>query len=175
MKRKYNGLIAIVIMGAVMLPTAIYAVYSSQIPVGIDTARLTDFTSEFTVPDAAVMKRLSSLEKEMVDMANPKESKSASDPNIRFWRYSDQDYRRYTSNNQAEGKIDAKTAHTLTFAFASSEKRFCIIDGSFYAEGAELPGGGKIVKIESGRVRVKKGETTEWISLSETTKWGEIQ
>ena len=175
MKRKYSGLIAIVIMGAVLLPAAIYTVYSSQIPGGFDRTRLTGLTPEFAVPDTALTKRLSSLEKEMVVMANPGKSESVINHNIRFWRYSDQNYRGYTMNNKAQEKIDAKASYALTFTFAAREKRFCIIDGSFYTQGAELPGGGKIVKIESGRVRVKKEESAEWISLSETAKWGEIQ
>jgi hypothetical protein len=175
MKSKYNGLVAIVIIGTVLLPTAIYAVYSSQIAGKTDTARLTVFPSDFTVPDAAVMKKISGLEKEMVDIANPKNEKSMLARDVSFWRYSDRNYHRYTTNKRSKEKIDAKTAHELTFTFASREKRFCIIDGSFYAQGAELPGGAKIVKIEPGRVRVEKGTTARWISLSETTNWGEIQ
>ena len=175
MKRKYNGLVAIVIIGTVLLPTAIYAVYSSQIAGKTDNARLTVFPSEFNVPDTAVMKKISVLEKEMVDIANPKITKSTSGRDIRFWRYSDQNYHRYATNKQGKENIDAKTAHELTFTFASRKKRFCIIDGSFYTQGAELPGGAKIVKIEPGRVRVEKGTSARWISLSETTKWGETQ
>ena len=175
MKRKYNGLIAFVIMGAILLPTAIYAVYSSQIPVGIDITHSPVFAADSIVPDAAAAKRLSILETKMVDIANPKELKPEVDHDIRFWHYSDQNYHRYPSKYQPEEKIDGKTSYTLTFTFASNEKRFCILDGSFYTQGAELPGGGKIVKIEPGRVRVKKGESAQWISLSETTQWGEIQ
>ena len=175
MKRKYNGFIAIVIIGVVLLPTAIYAVYSSQINGKMDSARSRVFPSDFTVPDTAVMKRISSLEKEMVDIANPKITKSILGRDVRFWRYSDQNYHRYTTDNQSQGRTDTKTAHVLTFTFASREKRFCIIDGSFYTQGAELPGGEKIMKIEPGRVRVKKGKSAQWISLSETAKWGEIQ
>jgi hypothetical protein len=175
MKRKYNGLIAMVIIGVILLPTAIYAVYSSQIPVGIGKTRSPTFASGFIVPDAATMKKLSVLETKMVDMANPTESKSALDHDIRFWRYSDQNYHRYPTKNQREEMVDGKTSYALTFTFASNEKKFCIIDGSFYAQGAELPGGGKIVEIKPGRVLVKKGESAQWISLSETTQWGEIQ
>jgi hypothetical protein len=175
MKRKYNGLVAIVIIGTVLLPTAIYAVYSSQFAGKTDTTRLTTFPADFTVPDTAVMKKISGLEKEMVDIANPKIMKSMSVHDVRFWRYSDQNYHRYITNKQREEKIDAKTDHELTFTFASREKRFCIIDGLFYTQGAELPGGAKIVKIEPGRVRVGKGKSARWISLSETTKWGELQ
>lgn len=175
MKRKFNGLIAIVILGTVLLPTAIYAIYSSQIPVGTYRTHLQAFISDFNVPETAAIKRLSVLEKELVNIAHPKASMSALDHDIRFWRYSDQNYHRYASKNQMGEKIDTKTSYTLSFTFASDEKRFCIIDGAFYAQGAKLPDGGKILKIEPGRVRVKKGESAQWISLSETTKWGEIR
>ena len=175
MKRKYNGLIAIVIIGVILLPTAIYAIYPSQIPGGIHNARVRGFASDFSIPDAAVMKKIYSLDKEMVDIANPNASRSAVDRDIRFWRYSDQNYHRYTATRQSQKNIDARIAHTLTFTFASNEKKFCIIDGSFYAQGAELPDGEKIVEIETGRVQVKKGKTIQWISLSESTKWGEME
>jgi len=175
MKRKYNGLIVIIIIGAVLLPTAIYAIYASQIPGSVDTSRLRAFPSDFDVPDASVIKKLSSLEKEMVEIANPKASKSALDRDVRFWRYSDQNYHRYSTDNQMQENMDPKPTHALTFTFASNEKKFCIIDGSFYAQGAKLPDGGEIVNIETGRVRVKKEKSSQWISLSETTKWGEIQ
>jgi hypothetical protein len=175
MKRKYNGFIVIAIMGVVLLPTAIYAIYSSQIPGSIDTARLTAFSSDFAIPDASVMKRLSGLEKEMVDIASPQAPKSVLDRDVRFWRYSDQNYHRYAANDQMQENIDPKPTHALTFTFASGEKKYCIIDGSFYAQGAKLPDGTKIVNIETGRVRVKKGKSSQWISFSETTKWGEIQ
>ena len=175
MKRKYNGLIAIVILGTVLLPTAIYAIYSSQIPVGTNRTHSQVVISDFNVPDKAEIKTLSVLEKEMVNIAHPKTSRLALDHDIRFWQYSDQNYHRYVSKNQKGEKIDTQKLYALSFTFAADEKRFCIIDGAFYAQGAKLPDGGKILKIEPGRVRVKKGESAQWISLSETTKWGEIR
>lgn len=175
MKRKYHGLISIVIIAMLLVPTAIYAVYFSQVSVSIDTIGLKKISPEFMVPDQAVIKEISKLEKEMIDLANPVESESVTDKKISFWRYSDQYYRRYTTTDQGKENVNPKTAYALTFTFASGKKKFCIIDGSFYTQSADLPDGGKILKIEPGRVWVKKGEITEWISLPETTKWGEIR
>ena len=174
MKRKYHGLISIVIIVVVLIPTAIYAVYSFQ---GAKTKpfRLTGTSSEYTVPDMTVMKEISELERKMIELANPVEPESMSDQSIRFWHYSDNDYSRYKTIDQGGEKVNLTATYALTFTFASGEKKFCIIDGSFYPQGAELPDGGKILKIESGKVWVKKGELTTWISLPETTKWGEIQ
>ena len=175
MKRKYHGLISIVIITILLVPTAIYAVYFSQVPVGIDTIGLTKDLTEFTIPDKAVMKEISKLEKEMIHLANPVESESAADKKIRFWQYSDQYYGQHLTTDKGKENINFKAAYALTFTFASGEKKFCIIDGSFYTQGADLPDGGKILKIEPGRVWVKKGELTEWILPPETTKWGEIR
>ena len=175
MKRKHHGMISIVIIVMVLIPTAIYAVYSLQVPVKVDTARLQGTSSEIIVPDMNVMKDISKLERKMTALADPVESESVYDQPIRFWNYSDQHYSPYKASDQGVEKVKLKTSYALTFTFASDEKKFCIIDGSFYSQGADLPDGGKIMKIESGRVWVKKGELTIWISLPETTKWGEIQ
>ena len=175
MKRKHHGMISIVIIVVVLLPTAIYAVYSLQVPVKGNTVRLTGTSSEFIVPDITVMKEISKLERKMMALTNPIEPESDSDQSIRFWHYSDQNYSGFKTTQQGEAKVNFKVAYDLTFTFSSGEKKFCIIDGSFYPQGADLPDGGKIIKIESGKVWVKKGELMTWISLPETTKWGEIQ
>ena len=45
------------------------------------------------------------------------------------------------------------------------ERRFCVIDGSFYAEGASLPDGATIVKVETNRVLINKDDSKEWIDI----------
>ena len=175
MKRKYHGLISILIIVAVLIPATIYAVYFVQVPVKGDTVRLREMPTEFLVPDTAVMKEISRLEDKMTALANPIKLESMSDQPIRFWQYSDQQYPNYKPINSEGEKIDIQTAHALTFTFTSGEKRFCILDGSFYTQGTELPSGEKILKIESGKVLVRKGELTTWISIPETAEWGKIQ
>jgi hypothetical protein len=175
MKRKYHGLISIVIIVVVLIPTAIYAVYSIQVPAKGDTDRLAGTSSEFTIPDMTVTKEISRLERKMMALANPVEPESLYDQPIRFWHYSDQQYSRNKTIGQGGEKVDFKATYALTFTFASGGKKFCIIDGSFYPQGADLPDGGKILKIESGKVWVKKGELTTRISFPVTAKWGEIQ
>lgn len=175
MKRKHHGLISIVIIVVVLIPTAIYAVYSLHDPITAKSFHLTGTSSEYAVPNMSIMKEISKLETKMMGLANPIELESVNDQSIRFWHYSDQHYSRYKTIDQAGEKVNFKAAYALTFTFASGEKKFCIIDGSFYPQGADLPDGGKILEIESGKVCVKKGELTTWISLPETTQWGEIQ
>jgi hypothetical protein len=140
-----------------------------------NTVRFMETSSEFIVPDMTVLKEISNIESKMMELANPIEPASVSDQSIRFWHYSDQNNSRYKTLDQGGETVDFKATYALTFTFTSGEKKFCIIDGSFYPQGADLPDGGKILKIESGKVWVKKGELTTWILLPETTKWGEIQ
>jgi len=175
MKRKYHGLISIIIIVVVLIPTAIYAVYSLQDPVRVKSLRVADGSSEYAVPDMVVMKEIPNLEKKMMELTSPVETASVADQSIRFWHYSDQNYFRHKTIDQEVETVNLKASYALTFTFASGEKKFCVIDGSFYPQGAQLPDGGKILKIEAGRVWVKKGESITWISLPETTKWGEIQ
>ena len=175
MKRKYQGMISIVIIIVVLIPTAIYAVYSLQVPVKGKTLRLTGTSSECIVPDMAVINEISKLEKKMMALVNPVEEESMSDLPIRFWHYSDQHNFRNKTIDQLGEKVDFKATYPLTFTFTSGEKKFCIIDGSFYPQGSDLPDGGTILKIEPGKVWLKKGESTTWVLLPETTKWGEIQ
>ena len=53
--------------------------------------------------------------------------------------------------------------YTLTLAFRAGTKRFCVIDGQFYEQGATLPDGGEIQKIEQNRVLIKKHDFTHSI------------
>jgi len=175
MKRKHHGLISIIIVAVVLLPTAIYAVYSLNVPIKGDTIGAKGTSSQNIVPDVTVIKEISKLEKKMTELAKPIEMESVPDQTIRFWQYSDQHSPHYKRIHKKGEKANFEAIYALTFTFASGKKKFCIIDGSFYGQGADLPGGGKILKIESGKVKVKKGELMSWISLPETTKWGEIQ
>ena len=175
MKRKYHGLISMVIIVVVLIPTAIYAVYSLQDPIRDKPFRLTGPQSDYTVPDISVMREISKLERKMNEFIDKNEPDMVFDQPIRFWRYSDQYNSRHKTIDQGGEKHNLAATYALTFTFASGGKKYCIINGSFYPQGAELRDGGEIMKIESGKVWVKKGELTTWISLPETTKWGEIQ
>ena len=58
----------------------------------------------------------------------------------------------------------APIAYTLSFVFSSGNKKICILDGAFYAEGSELPDGGRILTIKPDRVLIQKDLLQEWIS-----------
>jgi hypothetical protein len=69
-----------------------------------------------------------------------------------------------------EATLEVQRNNQLTFSFVSKSQRFCIIDGVFYPETAELPDGGIITKIETDRVWIKDGENVSHVPLADGVK-----
>ena len=57
------------------------------------------------------------------------------------------------------------SGHRVTMAFDGRGNRFCIIDSKLYPEGAVLPDGATIVKIESRRVLIAKESLQKWLAV----------
>lgn len=56
-------------------------------------------------------------------------------------------------------------SHSVTFAFCGARKRFCVVDGSFYPEGASLPNGGRILHVTPERILIEEGNIRKWIPV----------
>ena len=69
-------------------------------------------------------------------------------------------------------KTDASFSmiHRLTLAFEGRVKRFCVIDDRLYTEGASLPDGATVVKIESQRVLIANKRLQQWLTLDPLSK-----
>jgi hypothetical protein len=67
-----------------------------------------------------------------------------------------------------ENAGDSLTGYTVSLAFSSQAKGFCVIDGKFYSQGAILPDGAKIVKVEAQRVLIHKFNLKRWIPVTES-------
>ena len=167
MKRKYQGLFSIMLILFTLIATVLYAwqVFGTT-GNGLRVNRLKSLP-DIISPGPAIVKEMSRLGKSMVSLVYP----SISEPtavNLKLWGYQPmQSIKRTVSNCQAAPP--SRMDYSLTFAFSSKKKRLCIINGSFYSEGSELPGGGKIVKIEPKQVLVNKHRLTRWIPLAEKT------
>jgi len=176
MKRKHHGLISVILMALVLVPAGIYAVGVVRSPGRADRIGSLQPLSPMTAPSAAVLKDISRLERKMSDLVNPPEFKPASIANIFEGRCPETEVEMSADAFQGEqAPLKAPTAPSLTFTFVSDRQKFCIIDGSFYAEGSELPDGGNILKIEPQRVWVKKEGLTASVSLTASTRWEKVQ
>lgn len=70
------------------------------------------------------------------------------------------------SNGPVAGaSAQAASKYRLTLAFDGSVKRYCIIDDQLYPEGAVLPDGATIMKIESRRVLIAKESLRQWLDI----------
>ncbi len=109
---------------------------------------------DISVPSAATLQDLAKLEKKMHALAQP----VLSDPRpVNLVPLGYADYKnKWNGSSGDEAKMRTPFDYSLTFAFQSARRRLCIINGELYLEGTDLPDSGKILKIESKRVLIKK-------------------
>ena len=62
-------------------------------------------------------------------------------------------------------RLGGEFRHSVTFAFSGGSKRFCVVDGAYYAEGALLPTGEKILKIMPDKVMFEKRRVRKWVPV----------
>jgi hypothetical protein len=129
--------------------------------------------TDIDVPGPAVLQRMDLLERSLPILAAPL-------PRMR--EPSDLSAFGYMEVSPAEGKwavgsgAHGKTiSHRLSLAFEGSAKRFCIIDDRLYTEGAQLPDGATIVKIESRRVLIAKKSIQQWLAMDPSPKENDTQ
>ena len=119
--------------------------------------------SEIKVPDKAVLEKMDRLERHIHLLSTPQPS---------IHRKADLSAMGYIPVSRDIGGGSGDTAsndsafdHRVTMAFEGEVKRFCIIDSSLYPEGAMLPDGATILKIESTRVLIAKESLRQWLSV----------
>ena len=163
MKQKYHGLLSISLIFIAVIFTVLYSLSTSW--ERIDEVRISRLKSspDITVPEPAVIIEIGQLEKRMKSLVYPPISEPTA-VNLILFGYQPMERPRITFRGR-QTTMPVRVDYSLTFAFSSNKKRFCIIDGSFYSEGSDLPGGGKILKIESNRVLVRKERFSIWIPL----------
>lgn len=165
MKRKYFGILSVSIFFLALSITALYVIDGSwKKGQGVRFSPIKPLF-DFTVPGPSAIKEIKRLENRMPDFIYPPKS-DPKDINLFLFGFQRVEKPITLARGNA-GEMSIPGDYSLTFAFISDKKRFCIIDGSFYSEGSNLPGAGKIVKIESKRVLVKKHKQSRWISLGE--------
>lgn len=168
MKRKYYGLLSVVLILLTLTATVLYAIkVSHRMAKEIRTSRIKPSPS-ISVPDPAAIKEIDRLEERVMGLARPKRS-DLSPVNLGLFGYRPIRKPKVVAR---ERKIilPSHMDYSISLAFSSVAKRFCVIDGIFYTEGSSLPDGGKVVQIEPKRVLIKKYRLKEWIPVRERQK-----
>jgi len=168
MKRKHYGLLSVALILLTLTATAFYAIkVSHKMAKEIRTSRIKPSPS-ISVPDPAAIKEIDRLEERVMSLARPKRS-DLSPVNLGLFGYQPMKKPKVI---KGERKIilPSHMDYSISLAFSSVAKRFCVIDGAFYTEGSSLPDGGKVVQIEPKRILISKYRLKEWIPVTERRK-----
>jgi len=169
MKRKQQGILSVVMIFSAIVVAGIYSIYVLNAPSDVTRIRVVKSVPDISVPSAASLHDLARLEKKMHALAQP----VLSDPRpVNLVPLGYADYKNtWNGSSGDEAKMQTPFDYSLTFAFQSDRRRLCIINGELYLEGTDLPDSGKILKIESKRVLIKKNGRKKWLPLDETAKF----
>ncbi len=126
-----------------------------------------------SVPSQDEMREIRKLEHEMPVVAYPSGSEISA-VNLSLFGYQPVKERTY---RRVEKRLilPPQMRYSVSLAFSAKTKRFCVIDGNFYQEGATLPDGGKIVKIEPRRVLIRKDRFKCWVPVGKKTREDQVQ
>ncbi len=161
MKRKYHSAIGLFWLVAAAIGAILYPALSSRKVVIRHELPLIRPVGDIRVPAPDVLARIDSLDRELpVLVSGPRRRSDAVDLSMLG-------YRPMTAGSHAAGQANepVQVKHKVTMAFYSPTRRFCVIDGQLYPEGASLPEGGRITRIESKRVLLVRGKYRQWIDV----------
>jgi hypothetical protein len=165
MRRKHHGLLSVILIFLAIGVTSLYAVNRNrQTKPDIKPSHAETLPKIF-VPEAADIRMTEQLNQGMDVLSIPHKTDTVPVNLALLGYFAPGEGDRLGERKDVAGL--GKVPYLLTFTFASGEKRFCIINGSFYQAGSPLPDESKIVKIESKRVLVKKEGVRKWIPLAE--------
>jgi len=174
MKRKYQGLLTIGLILLVLVATAVYAL-SGFWKTGdkVSIYRMKPLPN-INIPETSTLREIDRLGKKLRSIAYPSGSKTAPVDLIMFGYQSIQE----SGSGQgfepaAYGRqitLPVEMNYSLTFSFSSGKERFCFVNSIFCGEGDSLPDGGRILKIESGRVLIEKRGFKKWVFPDEDKK-----
>lgn len=172
MKRKYQGLITLGIFLPVMVATAVYAVSDFWKRVDKVSIHRMKPLPNINIPQTATLREIDRLGKNLKGIAYPGGSQTSPVDLILFGYQSIQETGQ-RSEPAAYGRqitLPVEMNYSLTFAFSSGKERFCLVNNIFCAEGDNLKDGGRILKIESGRVLIEKRGFKKWVFPDEDKK-----
>lgn len=123
---------------------------------------------DIQVPDDAVLNEMTALRKHLNRLAYPRAAASR-EVALGLFGYTPATpaLRREAGSTAGLTPPPAQFDYVLSFALAAGRRHLCLLDGQLFAQGAELPDGGRILAIEPDRVLIEKAPLQRWIYLQE--------
>jgi len=176
MKSKYQGLLTIGLIVPVLVATAVYALSDFwKTGENVSVYRMEPMP-KINIPETSTLREIDRLGKKLNSVAYPSGSQTAPVDLTMFGHQSTQG----SGPESGQGfepasygrqiTLPVEMNYSLTFAFSSEKERFCFVNNIFSGEGDKLPDGGRILKIESGRVLIEKRGFKKWIFPDEDKK-----
>ncbi len=160
MKRKHHSAIGLFWLVAAALGAVLYPAFFPTKAFVRHSLPVIKPMGDIQVPPADVLARIDFLDRQLPALArSPAARPQAVD--LSLLGYRPMSSGRYASKQDQAAAVE----HKVTMAFYSPTKSFCVIDGRLYPEGASLPEGGKITRIEPRRVLLVQGKYKQWIEV----------
>ncbi len=165
MKKKYQGLTSICLILSVLGVIVLYSIIASfEINDDLRINRQSPL-SAMNVPSPSDFEEIQQISYKMAGLISPP-GPSRLPVNLMVFGYqNDIQGNLGMQQNHRRSELNEQVNYSISFAFSSGKKRFCIIDGEFYKEQSDIQHGGKVLKIESKRVLVSKHGINKWISV----------
>ncbi len=169
MKEKYHGLISIVVI--------LFSIGATLFYYMTDSWRITDTPSGnsdfkplplYPEPSPLEMSIIDQLGPVMNELKTPLAAQQIPS-DLRFLGYVNPDLNRLDQRGKNFITAHDKTDYLLSFTFSSGNKHFCILNDIFYQEGALLPDGSQLLKIEIRQVLLNKDGIQNWIPIDTRT------
>jgi hypothetical protein len=169
MKSKYQGLLTLGLIVPVLVATAVYALSDFwKTGENVSVYRMKPMP-KINIPETSALREIDRLGKKLDSVAYPSGSQTALVDLTMFGHQSTQGIGQESGQGfepATYGRqitLPVEMNYSLTFAFSSGKERFCFVNNIFSSEGDKLPDGGRILKIESGRVLIEKRGFKKWI------------
>lgn len=172
MKRKYQGLFTIGLFLTILVATAIYVLGGFwKTDDNVSICRMKPLPN-IKIPEISTLREIDRLGKKLRSIAYPSGSEVTPVDLILFGYHSIQESGQESeaANYGRQITLPVEMNYSLTFSFASGKERFCFVNSIFCAEGNKLPDGGRVLKIESGRVLIEKKGFKKWVFPDEDKK-----
>ncbi len=163
MKTKTFYLICFILVLGTVLVSVIVVAKPAFESAGVTERRIPLLLPATKGPNEEVVARMMRLEPLLESLARPRMSQGKE---VHLEAFG------YRSVGQVSGhskgrkmRLKRQLRHSISFAFCGGMKCFCVVDGTFYPEGAVLVRGGKILRILPRKVLIEEGRVRKWFPV----------
>lgn len=170
MRKKYLPIYAVSLFVLALALVGVYAYRVLTGPIRVKGVPPVKTVSTVLIPDQKTLEEMTKLENRMGELLKPV-SERREPVNLKLFGYEPVQKGKLYRGRVGPGLL-RKSVHLLTMAFKGLSKGFCVIDGIFYPQGASLPDGSVIRRVERNRVLLIKRKQKIWVDM---VKEGSIQ